>query len=393
MLNLPSVDAKQPNANKSTRSIRLGIDCRLAGNRHAGIGRYIQQLAVRVPFLLPKWDLIFTVAELEQQQALEKHWDEQGKKPRNVSFVVAPIQHYTLAEQLKMPKIFAQQNLDILHVPHFNIPLLYTGKIIITIHDLLWHEHRGSEVTTLPKWLYWFKYIGYRWVVTTALRRALAIIVPSHTIKDTLSKYFPHTLQKIFVTYEGADQFNGKASKKPQLNWQRNPQRLLYVGSLYPHKNITVVLQALQLNPELTLDLVGSRSVFQDRVKAEIEVRGISDKVTWHGHLSDADLEALTKKVTALIQPSLSEGFGLTGLEAMTQGVPLLASDIPIFREIYQEGAWYFDPHDPTSLLNTVQNMTPKACQEKLELASNRAHTFSWQQMSEETTSIYQQTL
>jgi glycosyltransferase involved in cell wall biosynthesis len=94
-----------------------------------------------------------------------------------------------------------------------------------------------------------------------------------------------------------------------------------------------------------------------------------------------------------LIQPSLSEGFGLTGLEAMTQGVPLLASDTPIFREIYQDGAWYFNPKDPTSLIETIAAMTPNKTQEKLVVAAERAKQFSWQKMTEETVSIYQHSL
>src|SRR5690606_36980147 len=132
--------------------MRIGIDCRLGGSRHAGIGRYIENLLLRLPSLDSETTWVYFYHDEGQKQA----WLSRLATVTNVEWVKAPVRHYTLSEQVKMPRYFSAANLDLLHVPHFNIPVLYPGRLVITIHDLLWHEYYGTQVTTLPSWQYWF---------------------------------------------------------------------------------------------------------------------------------------------------------------------------------------------------------------------------------------------
>src|SRR5258708_33114315 len=182
------------------KSAIIGIDCRLAGNQHAGIGRYIENLVVRLPNLAPEiyWVYFFH----NQAQANEVL----PSVPKNVKVVLTPFRHYSLSEQLKLPSVFAQEKLNLLHVPHFNAPLFYKGKLLITIHDLLWHEQQGLDVTTLPKWQYYAKYAAYRYVTTQAVKKAAAIFVPAETIKQVVATYYPAAQNKIIVTKEGIDE-------------------------------------------------------------------------------------------------------------------------------------------------------------------------------------------
>jgi len=322
---------------------RIGIDCRLAGQEHAGIGRYTQNLVQRL--VLNKdinWVLFFSNST-QAREILPQKLD-------HVKEVITPIRHYSLLEQIKLPLIFAKEKLDLLHVPHFNVPIFYQGKIVVTIHDLLWHEQRGSHVTTLPAWKYRLKYWGYTETVKKAVEKAAKIFVPSTTVAATLAKYYPKAKDKTIVTYEGVEQtyLDHEIKEKPRK------KQLVYTGSLYPHKNIKVVFQALQKLPDFSLKLVGSRNVFQDNTKTLVKNYKLTNQVEFLGKLSDKDLIKLYEESFALVFPSFSEGFGLPGLEAMAVGLSVIASDIPIFREIYKNAAAYFNPLSSAELLETI---------------------------------------
>lgn len=372
--------------------MRIGIDCRLSGPTHAGIGRYIQNLVQRLPGLAPEIEWVYFFFDSDQSATVLPD------RPKNVKVVYAPIRHYSLAEQLNLPSLFQAEKLDLLHVPHFNIPLLYRGKLIVTIHDLLWHEYRGTHVTTLSPIQYWFKYWAYRLVATQAVNKAKTLLVPAQTIKQTLIEYYPHSRDKIVVTKEGVDSQLLTPSSSTVESWPSDVAALLttkqpllvYVGSLYPHKNINLVINALQALPEYRLVLIGSRTVFQDQVKDYVTRLGLTERVIFAGYLSDTQLSQLELRATALVQPSLSEGFGLTGVEALALGVPLLASDIPIFREIYQDAAEYFDPLSLTDFVDAVHRL--EARDKSLVAARGRAiaQTYSWDTMTHQTIVEYQ---
>ena len=225
---------------------RVGIDARLAGKKHAGIGRYIENLLLRLPKIAP--EVSFTYFFYEHQTF------------SNVAIELVPIRHYSLKEQLQCPKYFRRQNLDLLHIPHFNVPILYRQKIVITIHDLLWHEYQGPEVTTLSPWQYWLKHQVYFIVVAQAMKRAAGIFVPTETIKKTVLKYYPFTRNKIVVTKEGVSTAYQVQSHTQHII----KKQLIYVGSLYPHKNIRLVIDALSVLQDYVLLLVGTRTVFQE---------------------------------------------------------------------------------------------------------------------------------
>lgn len=355
----------------------IGIDCRLSGIRHAGIGRYVYNLIQRLPTLAPDVEWVFWFAE--QSQA-----DEVSDAP-NVTKLLAPVRHYTVREQWQMPKYFHQRKLDVLHVPHFNIPLLYRGKMVVTIHDLLWHEQRGTSVTTLPSWQYWLKYTAYRFVTTQAIQRAQKIFVPAKTIRDTVLRYYPKVTDKLVITKEGA---TALVSPNTHSHLAKHTT-LLYMGSLYPHKNLKIVLQALELDSELRLIVVGSRSVFQDQLQQQARDLGVEDRITFAGYVPDQKLATYFNKVTALVQPSLSEGFGLTGVEAMAAGVPVVASAIPIFQEIYGKEAAFFEPHEPKSLLRAVAKVSTWDRAKYQHRAQAWIKQYSWDEMAKQTLATY----
>jgi len=362
--------------------VRIGIDCRLSGSTHAGIGRYIEELILRLPEVAPQIEWVFFFFDQKQANEYLNHF----KTPPKVKISLAPIKHYSLAEQTKLPEIFSQENLDLLHVPHFNVPIFYGGPLVVTIHDLLWHEFIGLKATTLNPLIYFAKYLAYRIITHTSISKAKKIFVPAETIKDVVNKYYPFAKNKIIVTPEG---FSATFSK-PHTPKQKE-KKLIYLGSLYPHKNIKLVLKALPYLPDYKLQLIGARNIFQDQTRQLVKKLGIENQVEFAGYLNDEKLKIEFANASALVQPSLSEGFGLTGIEAMASGLPVLASDIPIFKEIYGDGALYFDPKLTMSFVDSVKTLEKTNLEMQISKGRLVALKYSWDKMTELTWQGYQQ--
>lgn len=353
------------------------IDSRLTGWKNAGIGRYIE-------------NLIGALLKL--------------KKERKDLFLVEvrpEVKHYTIREQVEMPKILNKEKPDLVHFPHFNVPLLYNKPFVVTIHDLLWHEQVGFEATTQPRWKYLIKYLGYRLVMLHAVSKAKAIIVPSNWVKQQLIKQFPQVKSKINVIYEGVVQSfkslnNVNVGNKLFERFQIKPKGyLIYTGSLYPHKNLKMVLDILPRFPELKLVAACARSVFWERFRKEIEARGLKDRVILAGFVPDEELVGLYQRALAFVFPSKSEGFGLPGLEAMAAGCPVISSNAGSLPEIYGDGAAYFDPEDGEELIEKIKEIRDnQGYREKLtERGKERAGQFSWAKCAEETAKVYESCL
>jgi len=370
--------------------MKIGLDCRLSGKKYAaGIGRYIENLAVNLPVdnQKHKWVYFFR----NQKQAEEVLQQIPDELQSQIKIIITPIRHYSLAEQVKWPQILRKEKLDLLHVPHFNIPLLYGGKIVTTIHDLLWHQQIGPEVTTLPAATYYFKYLAYRLVTHQAVHRSQKIFVPTKTIKKTITKYYPEVEDRIIVTLEGiSPHFAQLVKKKNTAKIKKN--QLVYVGSLYPHKNVELILQAMTKMPILELVIVSARNAFSKRFLKQTQKYGLEQRVTLTGYLSDKDLVKTIQQSLALIQPSLSEGFGLTGIEAMAAGTPVLASDIDVFHEIYQDAPLYFDPQQVEELIQTLKNIQQsKTRNTQINKGKKIAQQYSWKKMAKLTKAGYEQ--
>ena len=360
---------------------RIGIDCRLAGVKHAGIGRYVASLVTEL-LKQPVANLKYVLFFFDQAQA-EAVLGKDIASPR-LEIVLAPIKHYGLSEQWQLPRIYQAAKLDLLHVPHWNVPLFYRGQLVITVHDLLWHQQKGLHMTTLPAWQYALKYLIYLYVVKQAVKKAKSIFVPAATIAETVAHYYPFAKNKIVVTKEGVAK-EYRLNKEPK----RVAKQLVYTGSLYPHKNLSLVIRSLHKLSKYKLLIVGSRSVFQDQVQNLIKRYKVKDQVQMLGYLDDQALCALYQSSSALVQPSLSEGFGLTGLEAMAAGTPVLASDIPIFKEIYQDAAIFFDPRSTTSFCQAVKNLELNKRAELIGRGQKVAAQYQWSKMAQTTLSNY----
>lgn len=364
--------------------MKILIDARLYGLENAGLGRYLINLV----------DLLSQIdRKNEYVVLLRRKYFESLSLPVNWKKVLTEIPHYSFAEQIRLPLIIRKEKPDITHFPHFNVPLFFKGKYIITIHDMLMHKSVGLAATTLPAPLYLIKRIGYRIVFDNAVKRSRKIIVPSKTVKDEVLGRYNIGSSKVVVTYEG---FDKRILKKSDLDVQK--PYFIYTGNAYPHKNLDNLVKAVKLlNTEsdhsVFLLIASSRNIFTQRIENLIQKSGVNEFVKILGFVPDENLGSLYKNSVGFVFPSLSEGFGLPGLEALSSGTLLLASDIEVFREIYKDQALYFDPKDPVSIAATMKmalSIASKDRQEKIKSSLKFVSRYSWDKMAKETLKIYE---
>jgi glycosyltransferase involved in cell wall biosynthesis len=358
--------------------MKLGFDARMYGLEHAGIGRYVMNLLDR---LVAMQDLSLTLF------ISPKYADKFGSH-KNVKVVKTAIRHYSLSEQTQFLSLLNKYTFDLLHVPHFNVPYFYNRPFVVTIHDILWHQVKGGNVTTLSPLKYYVKYQGYKLTMSHAVNRAKAIMVPSNYVKNDLIQTFSLKNDKrIHVTYEGVSLQNRPVVKQPD-------PYIVYVGSAYPHKNLIVVLHALQ-KLDLQLKIIGSRSVFLDQIKHQSVTLGVLDKIDFMGPQPDDALVEILNHATALVHPSKSEGFGLTGLEAMAANCPVIAANATALPEIYGDAAIFFDPDNPADLVKKVDTLTndPDMRHHLITKGQARAKKYSWDTMVQQTGEVYSQAL
>ena len=307
--------------------LKIAIDGRFYGTGHTGLGRY----TTNVLKYLPKY-----LSDHTLQVLLRDDQYEHFAGGKNVEKVNAEIPHYSFAEQLKLPFILAFLKSNLLYTLHFNAPIFSRVKTIVTVHDLIKSHFTGADTTTRSPWLYAIKRQGYNRVIEKTLARAEDIIVPTNTVKNDILAIFPGIKpERIHPIAEAPDEiFRTKSTAKVT---SLPGKYLLFVGNVYPHKNLPVLLEALKLLPTQNLVIVAKPSPFLSRVLAPY------DRTRIHilSNLTDSELVSVYHQAQLLVTPSLMEGYGLVGLESLMVGTPVVASNIPVYREGYGKKVTY----------------------------------------------------
>ncbi|HUV42361.1 MAG TPA: glycosyltransferase family 1 protein [Patescibacteria group bacterium] len=373
--------------------MKIVIDARMYGLEHAGIGRYILNLINQIEKIDEKNDYFILLRK--------KYYQKLEFKNKRFHKILADWPHYSFKEQFLLPGILRKIKPDLVHFPHFNVPIFWQGKYIVTIHDLIKHESRGRKTTTRLSLFYWPKYWVYQLIVFLAIKRAKRIITPSQYWQRELVKRYKIKQNKIVVTYEGAGEF---ANKKASLSGEKALKKygitkpfIIYTGSLYPHKNVFRLVQAVQLiNKEnknnLSLVIASARNVFMERFKKEVEKTKGLNMVILAGFVPDEELIALYQEAEAFVTPSLLEGFCLTGLEAMVTGLPVVCSKASCLPEIYGQAAVYFNPLEVKDMAERIEEVVDnkKLQQELSKKGYQQVKKYSWEKMARETLRVYE---
>ena len=366
--------------------MKIGIDCRMLSSKF-GIGRYAQQLV---------WHL--QESDSENQYVLflrRENWEEVKCWKSNFIKVLADIPWYSWQEQVKFKKIIDKENVDLMHFPHWNIPIFYNRKFVVTIHDLIMYHYPRPEATTRGRVLFWLKDKVHRIVIKHAVKRAKKIIVTSEFTRQDLHQTLNVPLEKMCVTYQAP--FGLKTEDLRFKDSVIDKSYILYVGAAYPHKNLEGLLKAWKIfcdkyGGDYKLVLVGKASYFYNNLKSIRQSADLNLKSVIHlDNASDDDLVNLYKNTSLFVFPSLYEGFGLPPLEAMKNGAVVASSNRSCLPEVLGEAAIYFDPENYEQMADIIYKaLTDEDIRQELKNNSqNLLLNYSWSKLASQTLRIY----
>ena len=278
-----------------------------------------------------------------------------------------------------MPREIRRASLDLIHIPHFNVPVRSPIPFVVTIHDLILHHY--------PNEAGFMKRSAYKFLMRNAVKNSAHIIAVSNFTADSIKEtYGEHIGEKITVIPGGVSDNFKPASEDEKFEvrnrYDLNEKFIIYTGSSKEHKNVQTLIDACPEELKLVLT-TGGKEV------ANLKCRNntlILDDV------KDADLPKLLSAAECFVFPSLEEGFGLPAIEAMACGCPVGASNRGSLPEVCGEHAMIVEP-DTDSIQNGInEQCTMKNEQLRSELVLY-ANKFSWAKAAEETAKVYRKVL
>lgn len=366
--------------------MKIGIDARM---QETGIGRYTNGLIGELG----------RIDNINQYVILlpASHFDSYQLPGKNFSKILADIPHYSAAEQQKLLVILKKEGFDLVHFPHFNVPVRYRDPFVVTIHDLTHTKFKNVRATTLGPIKYFIKNLGYQKVIRHAVNESRAIISPSEYVKKQVVKEYSVPAKKIIVTHEAFQPHLTRTIDRMVLaDLGISRPFLLYVGNAYPHKNLENFILAFGkltsgYNHDLQLVIAGKKDAFHDRIAKEVLAVGLQHRVIFTDYIDDHQLAALYSQAKLFVFPSLSEGFGLPPMEALSVGTPAIISNTTSLPEIYGDSAAYFDPYSISDMSSKMHAFLSdwKAQQKTLIEARKRLKKYSWAQLAAKTLEVY----
>lgn len=306
----------------------------------------------------------------------------------NFSLKACDYPNYSFSEQWGMKRLLDGLQADLVHFCMPQQPILYRGPHVTTFHDLTLLRTYNSD----KNWLVFrLKQLVAQVAFRVAARTSRVIIAPTNFTKQDLIDTLQVRDRKITVTYEAAD-VTTEALEPYEHPFQ---EFILYVGQQSDYKNIKRLgdahQQLLATHPNLGLILVGKLNKAIEQNKAYFESKGYKN-ILFTGFIEDSQRDWLYANTKAYIFPSLMEGFGLPGLEAMGYGAPVISSNATCLPEVYGDAAHYFDPTDTAAMAGAINEVISNDTlrHSLIEKGHAQVAKYSWRRMAEETLAAYE---
>lgn len=323
----------------------------------------------------------------------QKGYDETEFTAVNFSKMLVTERKFSLAEQFRLPRTIKALKPDLVHFTMTNQPVFMPGKVVTTIHDLTPVRFRNLPGNSLA---YRLKSYILGWVTKKVAKNSQVILAGTKFVKADIAEYTGVNPDKITVTLEAADEIPGEPKAYENLVGKKF---IFYAGRAQPHKNLEKLLKAFEniytSQPELYLVLAGKKDASYERIEALAQKSPARANIIFTGWLEDAELKWLYQNAQAYAFPSLSEGFGLPGLEAMVHSCPVVSSNATCLPEVYGDAAVYFDPNniqDMADKINLVLN-DPKLRRDLIAKGHTQAAKYSWPRMAKQTLEAYKTAL
>ncbi|MFH0929967.1 MAG: glycosyltransferase family 1 protein [Candidatus Moraniibacteriota bacterium] len=373
--------------------MKIGIDIRMIGKKRTGDEAVF-------------FNLVKNLADIDKNNQYFLFTDRDPKEDADLS---EEIKKLDLGQNFKvifikktnrfcwnfwyLPNYLKKNSVDVFHTQYI-APFWQPKKVklALTIHDISFNY--------FPEYIKKSDLFFLKTLIPRSIRRANKIITISKGEKKNIIDFYKIPPKKVDCVYNGVDfsRFNKKYSpdeiKKINTKYKiPNTKYILYIGTLQPRKNITVVIEALK-DLDMPLILAGNRKAhnFDPKIDETIEKNNLADKIIFPGWIDEEDKPALLQMAACFVFPSLYEGFGIPIIEAMAAGTPVVCSDIPVLREIGKDAALFGDPKNPKDFaekINAVlsdENLRNSLIGKGIEIAKK----YTWQKTAEKTLGIYE---
>jgi len=378
--------------------MRICIDARTIINKQTGLGRYTYNIINALKTIDGENEyLILVNADLNPN-----HPVFQQKNDRFV-YKKCPIPGVTVQQQFKLNRFLQQENIDVYHYPHFDLPISVSRRVksVFTVHDLTYLLHRGvfQQAEYFKRWY-------TRQIMKLGIRFAEKIITVSDSTRADLISYFQmngSTTDKVETIYEACEpRFfpikDDERLRQFKQQWALHKPYFLFLGERRPHKNLVRQIQAFdrflkETNEEFDFIIIGKS--YNDYFAPEETVRqlGLEGKVRLLGYVDDREIPLFYNGAAAFMFVSLYEGFGIPILEAMSCGTPVITSNISSTAEIAGDAALLVDPYRVEAISRAMKEIAldsglrSKHIRQGLE----RSKGFSWEMAARKTLNLYQQ--
>lgn len=364
----------------------ITIDVSAAVHARAGLGRYVEEVALAVGKERPVQLFHNLGAEGSVPPSLtafKRFSVNYGYKPWRLAVLLAHLSRLSFNRLVPNTTIF--HSTEHLLMPLSGVPT------VLTVHDLIFK--------LFPEYHKSLNYTYLNLAVPIYCRRATAIIAVSQSTKNDIVTHYGIDPAKIHVIHEAAaDHFKPPSIDQMMAVRQKfrlPPRFLVHLSTIEPRKNLSRLLGVLQrlrqTDPDLHLVLIGAKGWLYDDFFAKIEQLGLSDVVHSLGWVEDDELAAVIGAADLAVQPSLYEGFGLPVLEHMAVGQIVAASQRSSFPEVGGDAAAYFDPEDEEEMTAVIQRLlnNPQEREKRRALGLNQAKRFSWAETARQTIELY----
>lgn len=280
---------------------------------------------------------------------------------------------------------------DVTFVPSHTLPLVFPGPAVVTVHDLGYKYFPDAHPTLSRQYL--------EWSTRYSARRATRVIADSLATATDIAAHYRLAEHRISVVYPGVDErlapvTDAGALARMRARYRLPEHYLLFVGTLQPRKNIARLVQAYsrwraeQGRSDVALVLAGQQGWLYDPAWTSG-----AEGVILPGYVDDADVAALYSGASALLFPSLHEGFGFPILEAMRCGVPVITSNTSSMPEVAGKAALLVNPRDTGAIAQAIERILSDEVlrADLIARGAQQAQQFTWQRAAEQVLRVLEQ--
>jgi glycosyltransferase involved in cell wall biosynthesis len=370
--------------------MKIAIDARKW--RDYGIGTYVRNV-VRHLARLDHETTYFLFCDRNDEATLRD-------LAENFVPVVEHAPGYSLREHVTIPLQLRRLGADLLHSPHYVVPLLGRRPTVVTVHDcihLLFPQY-------LPNRMAW-KYAEF--MMRKAIQRSALVFTVSEASRRDILHFFPRTdPDRVCVVPNAIDVAlladpGEEEMDRVRERYQIRGRFVLYAGNIKPHKNLRRLVAAfarLKQRPgfdDLKLLIIGDETSRYGGLRRSVEAAGVRQDVRFFGFVPEHTLAALYRLASVFAFPSLYEGFGLPPLEAMACGTPVVTSRLSSLPEVVGDAALLVDPESVEDIADGLARVLEDSalCARLVDAGRERARHFSWERSVQAIHSGYMKVL